>query len=200
MVGGVTTRGVFTEQTVPTPGSGPFYITAGPDLNIWFTEHSANNIGVLRGICPEGDGNGDFEGTHGHGNFKFHENACEKDNSAAGNSAKSTMNAPMSAPLKASLTTSMKTPLVTTLPKYYVNSTNRGDGKDFYSTHINSVKFDTVANTVTMIGLGTSDGVPVAFTFIALATGPTTPGWVSFAFSDGFTNAGILLNGSVILH
>lgn len=81
-----------------------------------------------------------------------------------------------------------------------VSSTNRGDGKDFQSTQINTASFDPLANTITITGVGTSGGVPVAFTFVALETGLTTPGWVSFAFSDGYTNAGTLVNGSVLLH
>jgi hypothetical protein len=81
-----------------------------------------------------------------------------------------------------------------------VSSTNVGDGKDFKSTQIISTKFDTVTHTVTITGLGTHGGAPVAFTFVAMETGPTTPGWVSFAFSDGYTNAGTLVSGSILLH
>jgi parallel beta-helix repeat protein len=81
-----------------------------------------------------------------------------------------------------------------------VQSTNRGDGKDFQSTHIDSTKYDSNANTLTVSGTGVSGGLPVTFVFVALETGPTTPGWVSFIFSDGYANAGNLLNGSVLLH
>jgi len=81
-----------------------------------------------------------------------------------------------------------------------VSSTNRGDGRDFQSTQITTSTFDATANTVTITGVGTSNGIPVTFVFVALETGPTTPGWVSFAFSDGYTNAGTLVNGSVLLH
>lgn len=81
-----------------------------------------------------------------------------------------------------------------------VSSTNRGDGKDFQSTQIDTTTFDPVANKLTITGIGVSGGVPVTFVFIALETGPTTPGWVSFAFSDGYTNAGTLVNGSILLH
>ena len=62
------------------------------------------------------------------------------------------------------------------------------------------VKYDSSANTLTVTGTGVSGGLPVSFVFVALETGPTTPGWVSFVFSDGYTNAGNLLNGSVVLH
>jgi hypothetical protein len=81
-----------------------------------------------------------------------------------------------------------------------VSSTNRGDGKTFQSTRIDTTTLDSVAHKLTITGVGVSGGVPVTFTFVALETGPTTPGWVSFAFSDGYTNAGTLVNGSILLH
>lgn len=80
-----------------------------------------------------------------------------------------------------------------------MQSTNRGDGRDFKSTRIDSAKFDNAAHTITISGAGLSGGLPVTFVFVALETGLTTPGWVSFAFSDGYKNAGTLLNGSVLL-
>ena len=81
-----------------------------------------------------------------------------------------------------------------------VSSTNRGDGQNFQSTQITSSTFDAATNTVTIIGVGTSNGVPVSFTFVALETTPTTPGWVSFTFSDGYTTAGTLIDGNILLH
>ncbi|GAC1458389.1 MAG: hypothetical protein PVSMB10_16080 [Pseudarthrobacter sp.] len=39
--------GTITEFTVPTPNSGPLYITAGPDGALWFTERDANKIGRI---------------------------------------------------------------------------------------------------------------------------------------------------------
>jgi hypothetical protein len=81
-----------------------------------------------------------------------------------------------------------------------VQSTNRGDGRDFQSTQVDSIQYNDLGNTVTITGLGTSNGLPMAFVFVGLETGPTTPGWVSFAFSDGYTSAGTLIDGSVLLH
>ena len=37
----------ITEFPVPTASSGPWGITAGPDGNLWFTERSANKIGMI---------------------------------------------------------------------------------------------------------------------------------------------------------
>jgi hypothetical protein len=81
-----------------------------------------------------------------------------------------------------------------------VQSTNRGDGKSFRSTRIDSLKFDSIAHSLTVTGVGLAGGLPVTFIFVEVETLPTTPGWVSFVFSDGYTNAGPLLTGSVRLH
>ena len=81
-----------------------------------------------------------------------------------------------------------------------VSSTNLGDGTNFQSTLISTTTFDAATNSVTITGFGTHGAAAVAFTFVAVETGPITPGWVSFTFSDGFTNAGTLIDGSVLLH
>jgi hypothetical protein len=81
-----------------------------------------------------------------------------------------------------------------------IDSSNRGDGKDFHSTEIDSAKYDDTAHTMTVVGLGTVNGLPVIFTFVATETGYGTPGLVNFVSSDGYTNAGPLTNGSIILH
>jgi virginiamycin B lyase len=38
---------VFTEYTIPTAGSAPSGITAGPDGALWFTESAGNKIGRI---------------------------------------------------------------------------------------------------------------------------------------------------------
>ena len=81
-----------------------------------------------------------------------------------------------------------------------VSSTDRGDGKDFQSTWIESTQLDRITRTVTIIGLGTTGGLPVSFTYVATEPTATAPGLVSFAFSDGFTNAGPVTSGSILLH
>ena len=57
-----------------------------------------------------------------------------------------------------------------------VQSTNRGDGRDFQSTRIDSVRIDNIARSITLTGAGVSRGLPVTFVFVAIETGPTTPG------------------------
>jgi len=39
--------GHFTEYGIPTSGSGPIGITAGPDGNVWFTESNGDKIGTI---------------------------------------------------------------------------------------------------------------------------------------------------------
>ena len=132
----------------------------------------ANEIGYqdFKAKCQENDGDGDFEGNHGHGHFHHDLDKCEDGDQDE------------------------------------VSSEDRGDGQDFQSTWIQSVQLeksvqlDEVTRTVTVIGLGISDGLPVSFTYVAIEPGLTTPGWVSFTFSDGFTNAGPLTSGSIVLH
>ena len=81
-----------------------------------------------------------------------------------------------------------------------VDSSNRGDGKDFHSTTIDSVLYDDTAHTMTVAGLGTVNGSPEAYTFVATETSLLSLGAVSFTFSDGYTNTGLLTDGSILLH
>jgi virginiamycin B lyase len=46
-IGRITPTGSITEFAIPTALSGPIFIAAGPNNTIWFTEGSANKIGVL---------------------------------------------------------------------------------------------------------------------------------------------------------
>ena len=124
--------------------------------------------------CTESDGEGDFQDQHGqHGNVQMDNDNCEESGHGGnGDSGQGDR----------------------------VDSSNRGDGKDFHSTYIESSNFDAAASTVTISGVGTSNGVPVAFPLVALETGIASPGWISLVFSDGYAIAGNLLNGSITLH
>src|SRR5436853_1906278 len=137
----------------------------------------ANEIGYqhFRSTCQEKDGEGAFNGNHGKGHFHFDKDHC-KDRDPEG-----------------------------------VWASDRGDGNSFRSTEIQSAQFDPTIRprSITITGLGTvievnslgiSVAIPVAFTLVAVETGPITPGLVSFVFSDGFANAGPLTSGSVVLH
>lgn len=81
-----------------------------------------------------------------------------------------------------------------------VSSSDRGDGKSFQSTAIDSISVNSLDNTMTIAGVGTVDGAPVAFVLVSVETTPLTPGSISMTFSDGFTNTGDLTSGSVLLH
>jgi virginiamycin B lyase len=46
-IGRITLSGAITEYSLPTPGSAPLSITAGPDGALWFTENAGNKIGRI---------------------------------------------------------------------------------------------------------------------------------------------------------
>jgi len=62
------------------------------------------------------------------------------------------------------------------------------------------VAYDNVAHTVTIAGLGTNKGLPVAFTIVAVDSSLVPPGLFSITLSNGYTNSGGLLSGSITLH
>src|SRR3989441_3756926 len=74
-----------------------------------------------------------------------------------------------------------------------------GSGTDFHSTQVTAVSYDTVAHTVTIVGLGTNNGLPVAFTIVAVDSTLVPPGVFSITLSDGYSNTGSLLTGSILL-
>jgi hypothetical protein len=73
-------------------------------------------------------------------------------------------------------------------------------GTDFHSTQVNSVAYDNVAHTVTIAGLGTNNGLPVAFTIVAADSSLVTPGLFSITLSNGYSNSGHLLDGSITIY
>jgi hypothetical protein len=72
-------------------------------------------------------------------------------------------------------------------------------GTDFHATQVTSVAYDTVTHTVTIAGLGTNNGLPVAFTIVAVDSSLVPPGLFSITLSDGYTNSGHLVDGSITL-
>ena len=69
----------------------------------------------------------------------------------------------------------------------------------FQSTQILSIVFDDATNSVTLVGNGTDNGNPVTFVAVAV-DGPAGIGTFSLTLSDGYTNSGTLLVGSILLH
>ena len=72
-------------------------------------------------------------------------------------------------------------------------------GTDFHSTQVTAVAYDTVAHTVTIAGLGTNNGLPVAFTIVAVDSSLVPPGMFSITLSDSYSNSGSLLTGSILV-
>jgi hypothetical protein len=75
-----------------------------------------------------------------------------------------------------------------------------GSGVNFQSTQVTAATFDDVAHTATLTGTGTNNGSPVAFTIVAADSSLAPPGIFSITLSDGYTNTGNLLDGSITVY
>lgn len=75
-----------------------------------------------------------------------------------------------------------------------------GAGVNFQATQVTSATFDDVAHTVTLIGSGTDNGLAVTFTIVASDSSLVPPGVFSITLSDGYTNTGNLLDGSIAIY
>ena len=80
-----------------------------------------------------------------------------------------------------------------------LHATDPDANMHFQSTQILSVVFDDATSSVTLVGNGTDNGNPVTFTAVAV-DGPAGIGTFSLTLSDGYTNRGTLLVGSILLH
>jgi hypothetical protein len=74
-----------------------------------------------------------------------------------------------------------------------------GSGEDFHSTQIQSVRFDDSIGTVTISGLGVSNGLPVTFLIVEQAATPISQAFYSISLSDGYALVGNLLTGNIQL-
>lgn len=72
-----------------------------------------------------------------------------------------------------------------------------GSGVNFQATQFTSATFDEVAHSVTLVGSGTDNGLPVAFTILAVDSSLVAPGSFSITLTDGYSNSGSLLDGSI---
>src|SRR5712671_288117 len=75
-----------------------------------------------------------------------------------------------------------------------------GSGVNFQATQITAAVFDQVAHTVTLTGSGTDNGSAVTFTIVAADSSLAAPGLFSITLSDGYSDSGNLLDGSVIVY
>jgi hypothetical protein len=80
-----------------------------------------------------------------------------------------------------------------------VDATDPGSNMNFHSTQFLSVAFDDVARTITIVGIGLDNGLPVTFTAVGLDNGQTSLDAFSLTLSDGYANTGKLLDGAVKL-
>ena len=81
-----------------------------------------------------------------------------------------------------------------------VDASDPGSSMDFHSTQILSVAFDDVARTITIVGIGLDNGLPVTFTAVGVDNGQTALDVFSLTLSDGYTNSGNLLDGAITLY
>jgi hypothetical protein len=74
-----------------------------------------------------------------------------------------------------------------------------GAKEDFHSTTVQSTQFDAGAGTMTIIGVGISNGLPVTFLIVEQAATAATPALYTIQLSDGYINTGPLLSGTIAL-
>ena len=75
-----------------------------------------------------------------------------------------------------------------------------GSGISFQSTQVSAATFDEVGHTVTLVGSGTNNGVPVTFTITAADSSLAAPGLFSISLGNVYSNSGTLLDGSVTVY
>ncbi|TMK79032.1 MAG: hypothetical protein E6G45_04575 [Actinobacteria bacterium] len=81
----------------------------------------------------------------------------------------------------------------------HVDFNDPGSNEDFHSTEILSVGFDDVEHTMTIVGEGTVNGVPVTFTAVEIDNISPALDAFQITVSDGYTNTGTLLDGTITL-
>ena len=74
-----------------------------------------------------------------------------------------------------------------------------GANMSFQAIDFQSVVFNDATSSVTLLGSGTDNGNPVTFTAVAV-NGGAGVGAFSLTLSDGYTNGGTLIDGSIELH
>jgi len=82
-----------------------------------------------------------------------------------------------------------------------VEDDDRDSGKHFESTSASSATFTSNDNsqTLTMIGTGLDDGVPVGFTMVGVDYGGVIPATYTLILTNGRTFTGVLTSGSLLV-
>jgi hypothetical protein len=71
---------------------------------------------------------------------------------------------------------------------------------NFQSTQITAATYNNTAHTVTLTGSGTDNRKPVSFTLVGTDSSLAPPGLFSITLSDGYSNSGSLLDGSISVY
>jgi hypothetical protein len=74
-------------------------------------------------------------------------------------------------------------------------------GHHFQSSSVNSSEYSTTASggrSITMVGTGTDNGLPVGFTMVAVDNDGLLPATYSIVLTNGYSFVGTFLNGSVV--
>jgi hypothetical protein len=80
-----------------------------------------------------------------------------------------------------------------------VSMSDPAAGVNFQSTKTQSLVFNDAAHTMTAIGTGLDNGLPVTFVAVAVDNGSTLLDTFSLTLSDGYSAGGNLLDGSINL-
>ena len=87
-----------------------------------------------------------------------------------------------------------------TQPTGSASFNDAGSGVNFQSTQVPAATFNSVAHTVTLTGSGTDNGRPVTYTIVAADSSLAAPGLFSITLSDGYSDSGNLLDGSITVY
>ena len=87
-----------------------------------------------------------------------------------------------------------------TQPTGSASFNDAGSGVNFQSTQVPAATFNSVAHTVTLAGSGTDNGRPVTYTIVAADSSLAAPGLFSITLSDGYSDSGNLLDGSITVY
>ena len=80
-----------------------------------------------------------------------------------------------------------------------VEASDPGSGADFKSTSVTAETFAVAedSQTLTMVGTGTDNGLPVGFTMVAVDNNGALPGVFTLTLTDGYAVTGSLVDGAV---
>lgn len=145
--------------------------TVGGNRYGWFVQNEIQDLAIdnaLRtGLCHSSDGDGDVEGENG-GNAHFHHHAQQCEGQEVQEQGD-------------------------------VEETDSSSGTNFQSTSITAetFTFDESSQTLTVVGTGTDNGVPVGFTMVAVDNNGALPSVFGLTLTDGHTVTGSLLDGAL---